>query len=703
MAEYSKFYLTNNGQALVAKMIAGTGDIEFTKVCASSTQYTESQLVALTALTNIKQTSLVSKVTRTNEVAIKVEAAYTNRDVTTGYYMRTLGLYAVDPDKGEILYGVTIETSGNCYMPPYNGVTVSAAYIQLYTTVGNASNVSLEVSPGAFATIGDIQVLENEIADLKAFVGYSESDIYGVEVDFKNKKFTRLAGAVNRSAGAMFDDINCFGGRKKVNLTDSGVELAAYGEAGYTETGKLTQVVLKNGVTYPVGTAVQVMVKQPKFYYKVVPLVMERIKYPQMEDVVVTGAATADGTITVTIGAVSKTIDITSGMSTGTIASKIAALSFTNFQTRSTGTTVRFVSRISGERDKMTVSFGSTGAKGTVKSIGEAPAKGFHMRKARYYVSDTEKAGFKLHPTFIRDKKEKEFIYRASYEPCIYDVSTGLYNLTDEQTGDFTATTGDKLSSVAGAKPCSGKTQNLTRNAARTLASNRGTGWSQSYTISASATEMLMLIEYASFDMQKAIGAGNVNRAWLEDGLNWSENTGAIAALGNASGAVTITVPGQTEGTTQDIVMVTYRGEENPWGNIWKFEDGINVKPNWQHDFYIADHGFADSKDDSDAAYVKVGFPMAFVEGYISAFGYDEEFDYLFIASETNGDSSFPVGDYTYSNVAPSDWHIVIVGACWSNGLQAGVLSRHSSNAVGYRYRYISGGRLVYVPDSEAA
>lgn len=700
MAEYSKFYLTDNGQALLAKMIAGTGDIEFTKACASSTQYTENQLIALTALTNIKQTSLISKVTRTNEVAIKVEAAYSNRDLTAGYYMRTLGLYAKDPDKGEVLYGVTIETSGNCYMPPYNGVTVSAAYIQLYTTVGNASNVSLEVSPGAFATIGDIQELEKEIADLKAYVGYTDSDIYGVEVDFKNKKFTRLAGALNRTPGAMFDGISCFGGRKRVNLTDSGVEVAEFGGAAYTETGKLTQVVVKNGVSYPVGTAVQVMVRQPKFYYKVVPLILEKIRYPQMEEVVVTGAATANGTITVTIGSVSKTVDITSGMSVNTVAAQIATLSFTNFQTRTTGATVRFVSRISGERDKMTVSFGSTGVKGTVKSYSDEPAQGFHMRKARYYVSNTAKAGFKLHPAFIQNGKEKEVIYRAAYEPCIYDVSANTYNMTDEQTGDFTATTGDKLSSVAGAKPCSGKTQNLTRNNARIMAANRGAGWSQSYTISASATEMLMLIEFASFDMQKAIGAGNVNRSWLEDGINWSENTGATASLGNTTGAVTIVVPGQTSGTTQNIVMVTYRGEENPWGNIWKHEDGINVMPKWRHDFYIADHSFADAK--ADGAYAKVGFPMAFTEGYISAFGYDEDFDYLFIASETNGDSSLPVGDYTYSNIAPSDWHIVLVGASWDSGLRAGVLFRSSNDAVGGRYRNVSGGRLVYVPQEVA-
>ena len=177
MAEFSKLVITNKGQALIAKMIAGKGNIDFTKICASSTTYTLAQLEALTSLSNIKQTSLISKVTRTNEVAIKVETAFTNNDLTAGYYMRTLGLYAVDPDVGEILYAVTIENSGNCYMPPYNGITVSGAYVQLVTTVGNADNVSLEVDAAAVATIGDIQELQKEIADLKDFVARNKARV----------------------------------------------------------------------------------------------------------------------------------------------------------------------------------------------------------------------------------------------------------------------------------------------------------------------------------------------------------------------------------------------------------------------------------------------------------------------------------------------------------------------------------------------
>ena len=39
MAEYSKLIITNDGQALMAKMIAGEGDIEFTKVAVSSAEH----------------------------------------------------------------------------------------------------------------------------------------------------------------------------------------------------------------------------------------------------------------------------------------------------------------------------------------------------------------------------------------------------------------------------------------------------------------------------------------------------------------------------------------------------------------------------------------------------------------------------------------------------------------------------------------
>lgn len=582
MAEFSKLVITNKGQALLAKMIAGEGSVEFTKVSASSTAYTDAQLEGLISLSNVKQTSLISKITRTNGVAIKVEAAFTNTELTAGYYMKALGLYAVDPDDGEILYAVTRETSGNCYMPAYNGITVSGAYVQLVTTVGNAENVSLEVDQAAVATIGDIQDLQKQIADLEAFIGYSDEDIFGVEVDFVNKKFTRLSGAVNRTPGAAFDSINAFGGRKRCNVADDGTVTAYYGDSGYTTTGKNAA-----------GTPVQVMVEQPKFYYKVVPMVLEK------------------------------------------------------------------------------------------------GVKGMKIRKARYYVSDTLKPGFKVHPAFVENGNVNPYIYLAAFEGSLFDSSANAYILDNAQVADFAA---DKLSSIAGTKPAGGDTQNLTRANTRLLARKRGSGWEQAYAATAAASQLLMLIEYASFNMQTAIGRGNTDQGSSAANIQY---TGATVSLGNASGAVT---------NANGIQIISYRGEENFWGNIWTWVDGMNeenpdpFESGQAGTLHVADHGFADNSKASP--YKNTGIHPIQGSGYVSAFGYSEEFDWLFIAVEYSGSDALPVGDYAWNN--NPGWRVAILGSCCNHGSRAGAFYWNLYSAASYRDWSI-GGRLVYVPSKKEA
>lgn len=99
-----------------------------------------------------------------------------------------------------------------------------------------------------------------DVDDVKAYIGYTDEDIAGVCVDYENKTFKRLAGAVNLSQGADFNKFQMYGGRKRCNVSDDGTINAFYGDEGYTEDGS-------NG---------QVMVFQPKFYYKVVPLKLEK-------------------------------------------------------------------------------------------------------------------------------------------------------------------------------------------------------------------------------------------------------------------------------------------------------------------------------------------------------------------------------------------------------------------------------------------
>jgi hypothetical protein len=148
--------------------------------------------------------------------------------------------------------------------------------------------------------------------------------------------------------------------------------------------------------------------------------------------------------------------------------------------------------------------------------------------------------------------------------------------------------------------------------------------------------KLLFTVEYASMNSQTAIGKGVVDKPYVA-GVNDSEITGATTLLGNASGMAA---------GTNGLVSITYRGEENFWGNIWKFTDGMNIYcdiANSIHDLYIADNTFAESTQSSP--YANAGITLPTRTGYISAMAYSEECDWLFVPAETLGDSALPVGD----------------------------------------------------------
>jgi len=573
MAEFKRVVITRNGQALMAKLMSGTGTVEFTKIGVSSTTYTDTQLESLTSLSGVKQTAPITNIARNNNASVTVEGAISNEELTVGYYMQTIGLYAKDPDVGEILYAVT-NASVAGYMPPFNNRTPSGAQFKLTTTVGNAENVTLQIDPSAVATIGDVNRLETSLNDLQAYVGYAEKGVLGLEADFENNKFTRIGDAEGRTPGASFDGFNMYGGRRRVNLADNGTVNAVFGEGGYTEDGS-------NG---------QVMVEQPVFYYKVVPL----------------------------------------------------------------------------------------------KTQPNADGHGQNLMKARYYVSDQPRAGFKVHPAFKdHNGKTRQKVYVSAYESAIFDTTEGVYLKLDEQVADFAS---DKLSSIANAKPASGLTQNLTRENARKLANNRGQGWHQHTFATAAMSQLLFIIEYASFNTQEKLGSGRTGVA--DDGAtSQTSNTGATQTLGNKSGSVDV----------DGYAIPTYRGEENLWGNIFSIVDGFTLEGKNKNDGWYA---LGDYRENGiDGSYKPFGFTIAKANGYVKYFGYSEDADFAFVPGATNdgANSALPVGDYLYQNNALDGFLVAHLGGYGSSGAYAGVFHWILHSAFSRRDRHL-GARLVYAP-----
>lgn len=328
---------------------------------------------------------------------------------------------------------------------------------------------------------------------------------------------------------------------------------------------------------------------------------------------------------------------------------------------------------------------------------------GYHLRKANYYVSERQRAGFKLHPAFYdKNGNEVDYILMSAYEGCIYDTSANAYMLNDEQVMDASK---DKFSSIAGARPATGVSQNMTRPNIEQMAKNRGEGWHSFGIKTASMEQLLMIVEMGMMNLQTAIGQGVVNIPWTtgsDTTSSYAGATGSTASLGNGTGRATETTTYEggvaTKNTADGKTSICYRGVENFWGNIWKFAYGINFYCEVGKPFlgYVCkDFNYAESKRTDN--YENIGFALPSENGYVSAMGYSTNYDWLFLPSEVKGNSSLPVGDYYYQNNTWDGYRIAQLGGAWDVGSFAGGFCWRLDNGVGRRFRYV-GGRLVYVP-----
>lgn len=278
--------------------------------------------------------------------------------------------------------------------------------------------------------------------------------------------------------------------------------------------------------------------------------------------------------------------------------------------------------------------------------------------KHTWEVSDVPATGFSVHPAFLKDGVEVPFRYIGAYE-------------------GYTA--GGKLGSVSGQAP----TTSQTRTVFRSQAAARGLGWRQCEWYLHHALQVLAIVEFGTFKLQDAIGAGRVNLS----GGSWTGGsyigiTGKSNYLGNLTGHQSI--GGAVTGAGQGD-FVSYRGIENIWGNIYEFRDGLTVDASANDTTtpvsYWATNNRADFADTGStnmtlvAANTNLGVTNA---GYISAL---ENAAYGFIGSAVAGSSTTKVPDYyyQYSNNG-NGWRAPYVGGDANGGAVAGLFCLNVAN-----------------------
>lgn len=149
MAEWSNATMTDVGAALQAKVNAGKTKLTFTKIKVGSGVNATNPL----ALTDV----ISSKWETTNFVVklegkiVSVDTVITNTGIHEAFRMSEIGLFAQDPDKGEILYAYLTDPEPD-RMPAESGSVVVSQELTIGMVFSNTGNVSLTVNIGALIT-----------------------------------------------------------------------------------------------------------------------------------------------------------------------------------------------------------------------------------------------------------------------------------------------------------------------------------------------------------------------------------------------------------------------------------------------------------------------------------------------------------------------------------------------------------------------
>ena len=217
MPTWTNATVTNDGYALQAKLLS-TDKLVITRVVSGSGRAIAGQLVNQTDISDIQQTLIVESVSYDDKGNALLRILLNNKGLTASYICNQIGIYANDPDKGEILYAIAQETTGTHNIPsiteqPY-GYDCGWVFV---LTFSNSESISVTIDPSNVLTVeaGDERYLEKENAVGKLLEGQTVEVTYeetvtagvGAEIfnDYRKRTYLNVSGAAltgNVASGA---------------------------------------------------------------------------------------------------------------------------------------------------------------------------------------------------------------------------------------------------------------------------------------------------------------------------------------------------------------------------------------------------------------------------------------------------------------------------------------------------------------------
>jgi hypothetical protein len=160
MSTFGGLILTNRGRNLQSKAQAGI-KLEYTRVGVGNGELGSTSILALNALINEVKSLDITKLKALGNGKAVIGTVLSNQNITEGFYFREIGLFATDPDVGEILYCYGNAGDLAEYISPGGGPDIVEKSIDVQTVIGNAQNVSAVIDESlVYATV---EYVQNEV------------------------------------------------------------------------------------------------------------------------------------------------------------------------------------------------------------------------------------------------------------------------------------------------------------------------------------------------------------------------------------------------------------------------------------------------------------------------------------------------------------------------------------------------------------
>ncbi|OUO68650.1 hypothetical protein B5F55_00010 [Anaerotruncus colihominis] len=150
--------ITNLGHALLGKVLAGKSDIHFTRASVGDGVISEGKSPEeLTELVHEIKAGDISGVDNPGSGEVRVSIQVSSLGVSVGFFVKEIGIFATDPDLGEILYAYVSMPDKPQWIRPEGASINTLAIFDVYVAVSRAAEVTAQICPSAMVHISDFE------------------------------------------------------------------------------------------------------------------------------------------------------------------------------------------------------------------------------------------------------------------------------------------------------------------------------------------------------------------------------------------------------------------------------------------------------------------------------------------------------------------------------------------------------------------